>query len=266
MTKWMTVVVLVAVCGCTLSREMAEATADDNLTDENAAGAGGEAPIDALAIGGSVSTGEPEEVSVVDPLTQACNDLNQLFENFQDVTQVFTYYDEAYCRSPANLPPMELPTGEYGSYMLCQMLDNQASEECRANAVPLIECIAETNTEDPATDCADVWLGEACNPVPESVSEPLSEDGLAMKCLPVGIAQGSEYEPRIDTFVVDAPALETNRCADGHRYVVSCDVMSDCAMSCSCLVDGTEEKQITVTEMNYHDPTGAVIRACGWEP
>jgi hypothetical protein len=149
-----------------------------------------------------------------------------------------------------------------GNISYCTSLEQRVSASCRARAVPLLTCVAEKETNVVSEDCADVWLGEECDPTVMNPKHVPSPGGLWETC--EGTYQVNWDAQDWNQVLLRLPGESNLRCVDGHQYMVDCFVQGDCTMTCDCVVDSRLLKTVDHVEL---DTLGnSALIACGWTP
>ncbi len=250
MIKWIGIVGFVMM-GCSEYRDLAEESSNQGLSDERNEdeGASSEA---ALTLDVAC---ESLEATKDDVHAQA-----EIDGDFGVANVLYKYYG-AYCNEP---------TVDDGTIMHCSEVAALAPEECQENAAPFIDCLADNPTTDPATDCADVWVGDECSEDTSHVAVAYPDKtgvdgGLYQSC---GEPSGS-LEPgeggTPDAYLAMLPAAE-GTCEDGHTYAVRCETLWTCTAECTCSVDGTVIQTVTTPDwqlMLWGDMADR-FEACGW--
>lgn len=228
-----------------------------------------------LAMAGCGESPAPQPVSSESELTnalkEACSALAMTIESRGNTVdyladETLRRYQLSYCTEPES----ELETGNIYPWDYCMKLQRRATDDCLARAAPLIDCLANNPTADPASVCADEWLGEACAPSPfEDLT--FAVGGLMTTCSSGGQGYVTTDGTQVGTFTFPASptvgASEGPVCADGHSYEIQSVLPLTCEMTCTCLLDGVVTKTVTLTDPNFSaDRRNIEIEACGWTP
>ncbi|MGC4065260.1 MAG: hypothetical protein QM784_11555 [Polyangiaceae bacterium] len=235
MNRWIQVFGMLALMGCTATRELAESNNDTALTGDEDAQKTPELAAACAAIEATFADDSPSM-----PTASS--------ENRSDFYQV-------YCEDPSWYAPIadQMPT------VYCAQIQKQVPAYCLQVGIPLLKCVTEKETTVVSEDCADVWLGPDCDPTTKRILPEFpasAPDGLNAICVG-GLIGGTP-----SGLEIILPRENDETCSDGHRYHVTCAVGSDCAMNCDCWLDSVKVSTVHAPFMGNN----AALAACGWKP
>jgi hypothetical protein len=223
---------MLALMGCTATRELAESNSDTALAEDEAAQKSQE-------------------------LAAACATIEATFRpdsppNEDEVNR--SYFYQAYCEDTT----LDAQLAAQMPSVYCSELKRQVPDYCLQFGIPLLECVANKDTTIVAEDCADVWLGQDCDPTAKQLEPeyPLAApDGLIATCV------GGQIAGTPSGFEVILPGTGES-CADGHHYQVTCSIDLSCTMLCDCRLDSKLISTAHAPRIGHN----AALAACGWKP